>query len=387
METVFTSQSEVAHLWAHQLQDEARYAHGNFYFEGDTIYSYGYHYPCGRIVTNRRGEKAYVLNSSSSSNTTAKHMGYTIGAIPMYERQFHSDGCQSPKLYTNSKGKSWNKNYNEAIDFVACHLDSIYELFQKQRKARTRDYSYDAVSHIIELRDFIQFWELDKKQVWLDSGGDKKPRPAIMDYFKSKSNTAHLKRVFDCSNERFCYILEIARLLDKTGWLVSACSRADMTAELRKMMVEFWGSDTNKDIEARVDKLEAAERRAEQKERKKRIERGKKALARWREGKCDYYDTWGYDEFVKALGWNAALRINDGHIETSKGIRLSFEEGKRLWLVIQQFESGKPFRHDLALDLSGHSWKFNNYENHVLTAGCHMIPFSECKAIANQMGW
>ena len=34
MRTCFSSPSEVAHLWAHQLQDEARYSGGNFYFHG-----------------------------------------------------------------------------------------------------------------------------------------------------------------------------------------------------------------------------------------------------------------------------------------------------------------------------------------------------------------
>jgi hypothetical protein len=34
----------VAHLWAHQSQDSARNG-GNFYFEGDTLYSYGAHFP------------------------------------------------------------------------------------------------------------------------------------------------------------------------------------------------------------------------------------------------------------------------------------------------------------------------------------------------------
>lgn len=388
MKTVFTSQSEVAHLWAHQLQDYGRYAHGNFYFSDNTIYSYGSHYPCGEIATNRRGERAYMLNSKMVSNTTSKHMGYVIGAIPAYEQTFYSDGCHTPQSYTNYQGKSWNQNYGEAIKFVACKLDYIYEAFQKQRKARFRDYSGDAAMHIKQLRDFILFWELDKVQTWVDGGGRKKRHPAIMDYFKSKSNTAHLKCTFGCSNEHFAYIMELICLLDKERWVTSECRfYACLDAEVRRAMADFFKDDVVTDIKARIDKLEAAERRAKAKELRQHFEDGKKALAKWREGKLNYFDDWKYMEFVKTLGWNAALRIHNDCIETSKGIHLSFEEGKRLWRIIQQFESGKPFRHNLAIDLSGHQWKFNQYEDHVLTAGCHQIPFSECKAIANQMGW
>ena len=35
----------VAHLWAHKSQDFARNPCHNFYFHGDTIYSYGSHFP------------------------------------------------------------------------------------------------------------------------------------------------------------------------------------------------------------------------------------------------------------------------------------------------------------------------------------------------------
>lgn len=52
--------SMVAHLWANEKQESA---HGsNFYFEGESIYSYGRHFEVGRIVRNKRGEKAYLIN-------------------------------------------------------------------------------------------------------------------------------------------------------------------------------------------------------------------------------------------------------------------------------------------------------------------------------------
>lgn len=52
----------VAHLWANEKKESARGS--NFFFEGESIYSYGYHFEVGRIVRNKRGEKAYCLTMS-----------------------------------------------------------------------------------------------------------------------------------------------------------------------------------------------------------------------------------------------------------------------------------------------------------------------------------
>lgn len=52
----------VAHLWANEKQESANGS--NFYFEGESIYSYGRHFEVGRIVRNKRGEKAYLINDT-----------------------------------------------------------------------------------------------------------------------------------------------------------------------------------------------------------------------------------------------------------------------------------------------------------------------------------
>lgn len=69
--------SSVAHMWANQLQDEATNSQRNFYFQGDTIYSYGRHFP---IAVNL-GNNVILMTSRTYSNTTAKHIGYVRSAI------------------------------------------------------------------------------------------------------------------------------------------------------------------------------------------------------------------------------------------------------------------------------------------------------------------
>ena len=69
----------VAHLWAHKSQDFARNPCHNFYFHGDTIYSYGSHFPVARHVENKRG-RAVLFTTRSYSSTTAGHKCMVEGA-------------------------------------------------------------------------------------------------------------------------------------------------------------------------------------------------------------------------------------------------------------------------------------------------------------------
>lgn len=71
------SSNQVCHLWAHQSQPEARNAKGSIYFNGDTIYSYGSHFPMARHVNG-----AVLFTTRSYSTTTAQHLSMTRGAIP-----------------------------------------------------------------------------------------------------------------------------------------------------------------------------------------------------------------------------------------------------------------------------------------------------------------
>lgn len=76
MKTVFTNVSEIAHLFANQTQETARNT-GNFYFNGDTIYSYGSHFPIAKHVVNEANLKGLLFTKCSYSNTTSKHIAVT----------------------------------------------------------------------------------------------------------------------------------------------------------------------------------------------------------------------------------------------------------------------------------------------------------------------
>lgn len=71
----------VAHLWANQLQSDARVpGYSNFYFEGASIYSYGRHFCIAKHVTNDNGEHGVLYTDRGYSNTTSKHKRIVLDA-------------------------------------------------------------------------------------------------------------------------------------------------------------------------------------------------------------------------------------------------------------------------------------------------------------------
>ena len=88
--------NEIAHLWAHRTQDSARNAQGNFYFDGDTIYSYGSHFPIARHVENKRKEHAVLITTRTYSVTTSGHVSDVKRAIPASVPVFNVNGLDDP---------------------------------------------------------------------------------------------------------------------------------------------------------------------------------------------------------------------------------------------------------------------------------------------------
>jgi hypothetical protein len=82
---------EIAHLWAHKTQGDARNQQGNFYFDGDTIYSYGSHFPIARHVTGANGAQAVLMTTRGYSSTTSGHISLVRRSIPHGVPVFNTD--------------------------------------------------------------------------------------------------------------------------------------------------------------------------------------------------------------------------------------------------------------------------------------------------------
>lgn len=70
---------EVAHHWANETGTHCKGF--NMFYEGDTIYSYGYHFPIARRTENADGQKVYLFNANRYSVSTPQHQTIVHRAI------------------------------------------------------------------------------------------------------------------------------------------------------------------------------------------------------------------------------------------------------------------------------------------------------------------
>lgn len=135
--------SMVAHLWAHEQEESA--SGSNFFFVGTSIYSYGYHFEVGRIVKNKQGKKAYLINEDYYSATTSKHQCYVRNAIPTWAMVF-------------SVGDNISDTGN--MRFVASKLESIKKSIEKYKRAKTELSYTDIWGAFGDMMDYIQFFNM-----------------------------------------------------------------------------------------------------------------------------------------------------------------------------------------------------------------------------------
>lgn len=163
---VFPS-DEIPHLWAHQSQQSARNAGHRIYFEGDTIFSYGSHFPMARHVTAEgdretgagKGARGVLFNSGKYSVTTAKHQTMVRRAIPNTFALF-----EVPHVYAGIPKKPWdtrgghkeNLAYykKEAENLFAESLRAVHSRNIEWKSERAREFITNATryAHFFGLR-------------------------------------------------------------------------------------------------------------------------------------------------------------------------------------------------------------------------------------------
>jgi len=145
---------EVAHLWAHRTQQSARNPQNNFFFDGDSIYSYGRHFCIARHVegiANPRNlldhDKAVLFNERTYSNTTARHCNLVSRAIPKTTRIYL---VRNPEL-------SPSDNYPYLVDDYKRAVKALNNAKSKPSKAVKYDAATEKHNYT---REFAEFFEL-----------------------------------------------------------------------------------------------------------------------------------------------------------------------------------------------------------------------------------
>ena len=113
MKTVFSSHSEVAHIWASQSQHMGR--GGNVSFQDGVIYSYGQHFPVARFAPEFGN--IVLFTSRGYSSSTGKHKSLIRSAIPSTYQVIY---CDDPTRGAEHNLYKWMCEVNRLRrDFVA----------------------------------------------------------------------------------------------------------------------------------------------------------------------------------------------------------------------------------------------------------------------------
>lgn len=138
---------EVPHLWAHRTQDEARNRQGNLYFTGDTIYSYGSHFPIARHVVNDAGERAVLFTTATYSATTSSHCSGVRSAISSRIPVFHVPNvCHGRYSGSELTADDHAGNLADYADRIDKHVITS----ARARSSHAKEWNHE---HAIRLRD------------------------------------------------------------------------------------------------------------------------------------------------------------------------------------------------------------------------------------------
>ena len=336
MKKVFSSSIEVIHVFAQQKQSEGRSS--NVYFEGTTrLYSYGRHYPLVLFVTNKKGEKAVIINTSHHSVTTTKHISQVRYATNQYKQLFLPD---------NEAMKGIEQIYRYRWD----ETDS-----ENTNKAVIRSIS-TAITHCINYYNTRLRNDTTKRKA------------ATLEKWKAEALTECHQYI----NVLDWYGFKMTKEAKKALSVVTRCS----PIEAREAALKAEAIDAKKREKAQALQNEV------------NAELMKSCAIAWLAGERTFTDKNNVNHAT--LQWVARnetvlLRVNGDGVETSKGVRFPLEHGLKALPLIKA-AIGKGWHKN------GHTIHLGHYTiDEILTngdvkAGCHYVPFSEIERIAKELG-
>lgn len=384
MKTCFRNAADVAYLWANQLQMEAR-SGANFFFFDNIIYSYGMHYPIGKVVQNAKNEVAYVLNTDYASQTTCVHSAIVEYAIPNGALIFHVSGAVSPnRINGHCTG------FDKAIEFVITKLNELDNYLWKQSRAKKKTY-YSAIENCIwSIKLWIKFWGLDKSSLWSDGRTTLKKCEDVFNVMENlhlhfTNGNMNFVKEWACATSLWT-CLQRKKILSRKFSFEQA--KELVSRSIIDDLAKYWCRKEVKDELSNCTQnlITLIQQQIENTESKTLAE-CLDNLDDWKNGKTQHWCTFGTG-FYEHYGWDTALRVNNGMIELSKSIAISFDEGKKLWQEIKACENGEKSNICYAGHASnGRLIAFDEYKDHMIYGGCCIIPFSECEQICKQLNW
>jgi hypothetical protein len=323
------SRPMVAHLWAHQTQEEARDTRTVFFFDGKSIFSYGRHYCIARLYSCPQGEqwrcephtpfdingrKMVLINSTTYSSATSGHKSCVLSAIPQDWAKIEVPYPQADEYSIEKQGLN--------MDYLLDEIRQAYDEQMDSKKRLSRRALFNA--RIDEARKFWAFFGTE-----LLKGDNYKP---------SKLN----KRFFEL-------VTQVDEPTEQGSLIVTEVNTAELTKSAPKPRKTYEPDLTDIDLVAELQK--------------------------WRDG--------GYvvGYVLQVLVRNAdtdLLRIKDGMVQTSRGMSVELDEAKRAY---------KEYKTDIAFEITGaHGGSWSGYEKDgKVHIGCHTISPAEIELLFADM--
>lgn len=339
---VFSSDM-VCHVFAQREQDEARNQTGNVYFWGDTLFSYGSHFPMAVFFDGAFGDKkktVVLFNSSSYSAITSGHQSMARRALSQYE-QIHVD-----------------TNFLSAWRWIGHRQPTADD--RKQRRALVRNYFQNAVAAIgVDAQNQKRRYSVSAAQI-------------------EKSVNQNLNEM-----ERFCACFGVA-ILKKDCERIAAI-RADMA-----------NGDWRAKLDARHEKhaervrikYERERARWERWEKERAEKERKQKLLRPMLAKLDadfnemVFQHWTRGErtprFVSFYNRPVMLRVYKGNVETTMGAEFPVDHFARAARFVRALldKNDGPKIHTFSNCRLGH-FHVDQFKKDGVKAGCHFVTWPE----------
>lgn len=132
------SNHEVPHLWAHQSQPDAKNAGGSFYFNGDTIYSYGSHFPIARHARDAAGLHVVLVTTRTYGVTTQRHVSRTRQAIPSSLKEWD---VVNPQDSPAASFEHFQLEHRQLLDEVGTAKNKVSRAKRYQKLASRTEYA------------------------------------------------------------------------------------------------------------------------------------------------------------------------------------------------------------------------------------------------------
>lgn len=417
--------NEIAHLWAHKTQTSARNGQGNFYFDGDTIYSYGSHFPIARHVAAAAGN-AVLFTTRTRSVTTSRHVSDVRRAIPDAVPVFECHNVSDqPRTISEAKGKAVTELTGQ-LEKVAAPKRT-YPALQKIEQAlvnpdgglsepvaafagkrlsmhkspgrndwsithRATGYQIESVMEREQARAILA--SIDKMKAWDKITADGKMAPELKETLWSAISKA--RRQSD----------SVAGVNRNPATVAKLWTSLESAVQTANEFNEFFGFKTQYTIPATIEPLRTIVEsyRAGQAERRRvrdaarmakysaqRIAREKQELE-WAEKQPELIAAWRNGSNPEALRGHLSslpcmLRVSAAgdEIETSLGARFPVSHAHKVLPIVQAlWAEGREYQRN------GHTIHLGHYELDKVTAttveaGCHIVPRAEVERIAAEL--